>query len=297
MLEKPDTGDHCHSRIMEDADTNYVFGEVNVTAGGGPTGEAPGIQPKLSTYTERASLEEIVAIAKQLWGRVKKSGISETDDAGNDKLLADLREDDEFRKFATSFPLVMRWIVQARKYNLNALKSYLRKHASADLKTREAFLDLQAEYLVMVYKEEHTHANPKKVKLYRESIVTALRREDKEFTTMNEQVEEEMKTRSKAVDKIRRDELRAMLLAIKIQREAAKAADQKNSPTTTELSQLATEQNSPGPGQKIAPTPEMVASILERHKEDVATGKALTRDRIDTSSSGDSPISTGGKTL
>jgi hypothetical protein len=198
---------------------NYVFDEINVSQASQPT-----LQPELSTYTEKASLEEIVAIAKQLWGRVKNSSVDAKDNDGNDKLFEELRNDKEFQKFATSFPVIMRWIVQARKYNLNALKHYLRKHATADLKTQEAFLDLQAEYLVLIFKEENPHISTKRIKTYRDGVIAMLRRENKEFMEINDQVEKEMEERNKNLDKIRREELRAVLMDLKMQRDAAAAA-------------------------------------------------------------------------
>jgi len=158
---------------------------------------APQIEPSFKTHTQRATPEEIIEIAKKLWTRVQESGIDKDDEKGNDKLFADLRDNDDFRDFASSFPVVMRWIVQARKFKVNALKGYLRKHANADLKTREAFLDLQAEYLVLIYKEEHTHADSRKVKIYRDGIIKTLRKEDKVFMEVTKQVDEDLEAENK----------------------------------------------------------------------------------------------------
>jgi len=171
---------------------NYDFSEIS--------GVAPEMSPEFKTHSERATPEEIIAIAKRLWACVRESGISKDDEKGNDALMEDLRDRDEFRNFATSFPVVARWIVQARKFNVNALKAYLRKHASADLKSREAFLDLQAEYLVLIYKEEHVHADARKVKIYRDGIIKTLRQEDKVFMEVSKQVDDDLEAQKKLRD-------------------------------------------------------------------------------------------------
>lgn len=182
---------------------NFDFTEV--------AGSAPEMRPEFKTHTERATPEEIIEIAKKLWTCVLESGIGKDDEKGNDKLFEDLRDREEFRAFATSFPVVMRWIVQARKFRVNALKAYLRKHATADLKTREAFLDLQAEYLVLIYKEEHVHADARKVKIYRDGIIKTLRKEDKIFMDVSKQVDADLEQQQKERDaEYRADILRWM---------------------------------------------------------------------------------------
>jgi hypothetical protein len=179
------------------------FGEVPVQA---------------TTTSPQASPGEIIAIADQAWRRVNLSGVAADDEEGNDRLLGDLQS--EFKDFNASFPLVLRWMAQARKYSPKAFKKYLLKHSSADLSTREAFLRLQAEYLVLLYRAERRHPSETQIKQYRDSIVNLLLEEDRRFTALQEQVEKDLAERAEAADRDRRRRLYEHLLAQKVAREA-----------------------------------------------------------------------------
>ena len=188
---------------MADPDTNYSFGEVPVEA--------------QVHSAHRATPEELVAMAKKIWGKVGKSGVAKEDDKGNDALLEQLQA--EFKDFNTSFPLVLRWMVQMRQFNAEALKKYLLMHASAKLDTREGFLKLQAEYLVLLYRETHRHPDEGFVRRYRESLVRQLLEEDKSFLKMQKQVEDDLAKQAVDYDIDRRQRLYQYLLAQKIARE------------------------------------------------------------------------------
>jgi hypothetical protein len=179
-------------------------------------GDGPPVQA--TTHTGHAAPEDIIAIGKQIWSRVCASGVGAKDDAGNDKLLTRLQN--EFKDFNASFPIVMRWMVQMRQFNDKALHKYLLKHGTANLDTREAFLDLQAEYLVLLYREEHPRADRSFINQYRASLVAQLRKEDKEFMDMNATVEAELKDQQAKIDRERREEIYVQLLARRVKAEA-----------------------------------------------------------------------------
>lgn len=185
---------------MAHEQTNYSYGEVAAD------------QP--SNHTS-ATPAEITAIARQIWKKITVSKIKTNDDNGNDKLLKEFQN--EFKDFSTSFPLVLRWMVQMRKFNSKAFERYLLKHASAKLDTREAFLELQAEYLVLLYREEHLHNNDEKfIKTYRASIIKQLLDEDKIFIDLQKQVESEIALNTAAIDSERKQQLYAFLLNKKL---------------------------------------------------------------------------------
>lgn len=181
-------------------DTNYVFSEVPVRAE--------------VTNSGHATIEELIDMGRRIWHEVLESKVAKTDDKGNDALLTRLQS--EFKDFNESFPIVMRWMVQMREFNTHALGLYLRKHASTKLDSREAFLTLQAEYLVLLYRETHRHPDEAFMNRYRDSIVKNLLDEDKAFVEMTAQVEKEMAARAVEVDIDRRHKLRASLIAAKV---------------------------------------------------------------------------------
>lgn len=196
------------------ADSNHVYAEIPVDA--------------QVHSAQNASPEEIVKIAKTIWAEIRTSGVAKDDENGNDTLLETLQT--KYKDFSTSFPLVLRWMVQMRKFHPEALKLYLMKHASTKLDSRESFLTLQAEYLVLLYRKTHRHADERFIKQYRKSVVEQLLEEDKAFADIQKEVEAEIAQKSTNNDQERRQLLYKMLLAQKVARGRASAAEPGESP-------------------------------------------------------------------
>jgi hypothetical protein len=176
----------------------YDYAEVNASAA--------------RTFSAKnATPDDIIKIANTIWSKVVSSGIKSDDDAGNDKLFESLHE--EYKDFGTSFPLVLRWMVQARQYKPKALKLYLLKHASTELNSREDFLNLQAEYLVMLFREQQVHPTEAAINLYRTQVREFLLKEDKEFVEIQKQVEADLEAAEKKANLERRLELYKHLLS------------------------------------------------------------------------------------
>ena len=181
---------------------NYCFGEAPVEA---------------SVSSQRATPAELVAMANNIWRKVTKSGIDEKDTKGTDRLLEELQA--EFKDFNTSFPLVLRWMVQLRQYKPKAFEKYLLKHSSAKLDTRKGFLELQAEYPVLLYRETHKHPDENFVRRYREHLVQQLLDEDKVFMEMQKKVEKDLEQEAAEMDRDRRQKLYEYVLAQRVDRE------------------------------------------------------------------------------
>ena len=176
---------------------NIVFGEAPVVSRAG---------------TGHASLEEVIAIGRRVWKRIDAAKVSPQDEAACDKLLEEIQT--EFHDFNTSFPLVVRWAVQLHKFSSSAFEKYLRLHASADLSSRESFLKLQAEYLVLLFREENArHHDEKAVQAYRNEIIKRLLEEDKAFQELRAEAEAEAAQQAAAVNSQRRQKLFEFLSA------------------------------------------------------------------------------------
>jgi hypothetical protein len=183
--------------------TTYVHGEVPISASVGSA--------------QRASPEQIVEIGKKIWGVIAASGVRLEDDQGCEALLGSLQND--YKDFATSFPLVLRWAVQLRQFSPKAFHKYLLKHATTPLHNQRDFLELQAEYLVFLFRERNSHADEAKVRQYRESVVEMLVKEEEQFKKIQEEVAQEVKRSDAAADRDRRQRLYESLLAQKVARE------------------------------------------------------------------------------
>lgn len=182
-------------------EVNYEFGEVSVESKVGSTGHA--------------TPAEIVEIGRKMWKKIVESKVSVADEAATDRLLVSIQN--EFKDFNLSFPLVVRWAVQLRKFNPTALEKYLRLHATADLNSREGFLKLQSEYLVLMFREENSKRHDEKaVQRYREHLQKELLAEDKAFIEAHKLAEEEAAKDAASVDVSRRQNLYKTLMAQKL---------------------------------------------------------------------------------
>ncbi len=173
-------------------DTNYAFGECNVE----------------HQEQKRATPDELIIMAKKIWSEVNVKTTKT-----NDELLNFIQ--DKYKDFTTSFPLVIRWMVQMKQFNVEALRKWLLKHGTAQLKTRTDFLELQADYLVLLYRETHSHPDEKFMKNYRASIIEELLKEDKEFIEVQKQIEDEMEKSDEEFNVARRKQLFEYLLTCK----------------------------------------------------------------------------------
>jgi hypothetical protein len=186
---------------------HFAHGEVPLTAN--------------VSSAQRATPEQIVEIGKRIWAAISSSGVDLADDKGNERLLDRLQT--EYKDFATSFPLVLRWAVQLRQFDPRAFHKYLLKHAAAQLRNQRDFLELQAEYLVLLYREQTPHADETKVRRYRDSVVAQLVEEEEQFKKIQEEAVREVAQRDAAVDQDRRQRLYERLLAQKVAREQKEA--------------------------------------------------------------------------
>jgi hypothetical protein len=149
-------------------DTNYIFAEKTVK------------------YSNNLPLEDILNMGNAIWKDIKKTKKNETDD---DSIYNIFYE--KYKDFATSFPLVLKWMIQANTYTESAFKKFLLKYTSTTLETRKDFLKLQAEYLVYIFKEKG-HPSIKQVNEYRDHIVKMLFEEDDTFDKIQKEYTEEL---------------------------------------------------------------------------------------------------------
>jgi hypothetical protein len=136
------------------------------------------------------ALEKILEMANEIWGKVRGSGVSPDDDAGNDKLLRRLQG--EHKDFALSYPLPFRWMVQARQYNENVFKGYLARSVKAMYKDKKEMLGAQADYLAALFKARSPRTPPKVLRTYKEKVLKDLVEEDTRFSSAVEEARAEV---------------------------------------------------------------------------------------------------------
>ena len=162
----------------------------------------------------KATLDTIFADAEKVFQYAKKTeGDVET-------VYSKMRKDPQFGNFASTFPLVMRWIIETRSFNPKALKQFFKYYAklgrAAD---QQEFLKNQAEYLVYVYRAQHPRASADEIRARREGYVAALLAEDREFMKMREAAVKEVEAADSQANLERRQLLYQQLLRRKVEQE------------------------------------------------------------------------------
>lgn len=158
-----------------------------------------------------ATPAELAALGDQIYASVKASGVAAADDEGNDQLFIELRR--RHRDFAHSFPVVLRWMVQARDYDTRAFKAYLKKIKTPYWNSRQDFLESQADYLAILYRTRNPRCGPKRLQKYRLGMLRHLEKEDEEFADAHQQAQEEAARVLKAVILDRRRRLFEFLVS------------------------------------------------------------------------------------
>lgn len=175
------------------------------------------------TPTKLASPAELARLAGEVWAEVLKAGVAADDVAGCRQLLSDMQR--RHADFAASFPIVLRWMVEAREYRKKAFTRYLKFFAAAPRGDQEAQRAVHAEYLVCLFREKFPRAPTNAIKSYRDSIVARLRAEDEEFERIAQEAEDHLTAKATQAREERRRELYLLLMQMKLQRAALPPPD------------------------------------------------------------------------
>ena len=182
---------------------------------------------------QEKQISEIIAEGNKIFSKILDTKYDIANEAESDALLDKLR--DEHKDFATTLPLVLRVMVQMKKYSQKALTRYLKK-MKADMpkwKSRQDFIESQADYMVILYKTLTPHYDMRKIKEMKEEIRKQLLDEDDEFQKMVKEAEKEAEQKEKEIEDQRRRDLYNAILSLKsLQVEEQEPAMQEHSQET-----------------------------------------------------------------
>jgi hypothetical protein len=123
--------------------------------------------------------EEILDEADKVWKRSRERNVNIKDLDEVEEFMSELRK--EFKEFCTSYPIVLRYMVQFESYKRKALEKYLNKIEKKPWKSESEYLESQADYVVILYKEMHPRWNSTHVNNLRRNIINMLENESKVF--------------------------------------------------------------------------------------------------------------------
>lgn len=142
--------------------------------------------------------EQLIRHGKKIHREVKRK---EWAQVPIDKMLEAFQE--KYKEFGRSFPIVLRHIVQTKNFYEKVFRRYILLCKNHPTHSMAEFQERQAEYLVMVYREEHPHCSNRELALVKERHVTDLKKEEEYMKKIMEEVQEERKKTSEkyAIDR------------------------------------------------------------------------------------------------
>lgn len=166
-------------------DANYIFTETEV-------------KPNVN-YAKSLPLDDLLSLGNKIWNEVRNNP-----DIKDEKKSEEIYYStyNKYREFGSSFPLILRWMVQMSRYSEKAFKKFLMKYSTANISTKKDFLMLQADYIVYLY-EENKHYDKKHINAYREFLIKQLLDEEDQM----KKIEEELKTELSTIDDEKRKRL------------------------------------------------------------------------------------------
>ena len=151
-------------------------------------------------HNEREITPEFVLNeARSMWSKCKRRFKAEKMAAGDaaaaDRLMTDLRR--EHKEFCTSYPIVMRYMAEMQVFHPEAFRKYLVKIAANPWKTEGEYLDSQADYIVLLYKETHKRWNATEVNALRNNVRSILQNEHDAVKKYHEDFTKEVESEEK----------------------------------------------------------------------------------------------------
>lgn len=131
------------------------------------------------TNAKEVTAEDILREGDVMWGKVKKLKINITDAKAVEELMGRMRL--EHKEFCTSYPLVMRYMAQFYQYHHSALKKYLAHIKVSPWKSEEEWLESQATYAMMLYRELNPRYNRTHAEAIKRNVASMLKQETEDF--------------------------------------------------------------------------------------------------------------------
>lgn len=142
------------------------------------------------TSEEEVTVPQLVEYANTIWKECKKRGLKFGDVEASDKLLEEMQK--KYSKFSQSYPIVLRYIVQMQEYSSKAFKTYLERLKHKPWKGEDEYLESQADYVVLLYKDKHPKYNETNVRNLRKNVLAMLKNEHYIFKANTEAITKEV---------------------------------------------------------------------------------------------------------
>lgn len=164
-------------------------------------------------HQNTATAEEILEVADAIWEITKSYKYDLIKDSDKiDKLLESLQK--EYSDFATSFPVVLKFMVQLHKYNRSVFNRYLISLGSKPTKDLDDFIDKQATYVANLERHYHPTHNEAEFRKHKKYIFDTLKAE---YTKIEDEQRKKEERDKRLKEEIKKEEIEAIMKKLKEQ--------------------------------------------------------------------------------
>lgn len=160
-----------------------------------------------STVINQNSLpiETLIEMAENIFRTIKSENLGDSEKVFYSYF-------DRYKDFSRMFPVVLRCMVQFKKFNKKAFKKYLIKFKDINHSDRSEFVAIQADYMMYLYQAEHPHVGQKELYNYKQCVLNELIEENKKNEELYEKELEAQIELSKKRDAEKRKQLKEYFL-------------------------------------------------------------------------------------
>jgi ribosomal protein S20 len=138
-------------------------------------------EPKIE-YEKKVTIDFVVNEASAVFKWVKKAKYDNNDPNKCNDIIAQIQKDHP--EFSKSYPIVVRYMVHFHQYRRRALQKYLKRITVKPWQNEEEYLDSQADYATILFRESTPHHTQVEAKRVWERVRNELGNEKEKFKTM-----------------------------------------------------------------------------------------------------------------
>ena len=154
------------------------------------------------TYEKEVTPDDIINEADRIYLELKARKISARDTDGLDAFYKEMYG--LHKEFAVAYPLVLKYLCQLGLYDSGVLRRYIKKAGVTALRSESDYLDLQTDYVVMLYKHTTPHWDRKRAASLRTDVRAQLQRETDDFKAVAKKYADDQKKREAENDESNR---------------------------------------------------------------------------------------------
>lgn len=168
----------------------------------------PRIEKAKISYEKEVSIDDVVREGDEIFAEFKSRRFHPQDHKALDAFHVEMF--DKHKELAQAYPIVLRYMCQLGAYNSKVFRMFIKKISQTPIKSEEDYLDVQADYVVMLYKAFNKW-DAKKVAAVRSEARNKLQDETDNFKKLLKRYDENRKKLDETHTQFNKEDLAAFL--------------------------------------------------------------------------------------